>query len=204
MFHGMNIPSATEKAMERGGKREAIVEAMLGVVAEYGFHGAPMSLVAERANVGAGTIYRYFQDKDAVIAACYQDLARRFYAGVRKEYPESRPVRERFLHVATAVVRHFLKAPRDLRFLQQFHDSPYGAEVRRERLFGHGDKDLLRELFEEGRSQQILKDLPIPILFGLAFGPLAHVCRDHALGFLELDDRLIKETVQGCWDALKR
>jgi AcrR family transcriptional regulator len=190
--------------MERGDKREAIVGAMLGVVAEYGFHGAPMSLVAERAGVGAGTIYRYFADKDAVIAACYQDLERRFYAGVTQGYPEGRPVRERFLHVATASMRHFLKETQDLRFLQQFHDSPYGAEVRRERLFGQGDKDLLRELFEEGRSQQILKDLPLPILFGLAFGPLAHVCRDHALGFLKFDSRLIGETAQACWDALKR
>ena len=163
-----------------------------------------MALVAERAGVGAGTIYRYFKDKDAVIAACYQELERRFYAVVMEGYPEGRPVRERFLHVATAVIRHFLKAPQDLRFLQQFHDSPYGAEVRRERLFGHGDKDLLRKLFEEGRAQQIVKDLPLPVLLALSIGPLAHVCRDHAQGFLELDDRLIEETVHACWDALKR
>jgi AcrR family transcriptional regulator len=160
--------------------------------------------VADRANVGAGTIYRYFEDKDAVIVACYQDLERRFYAGVREEYPESRPVRERFLHVATAVIRHFLKAPQDLRFLQQFHDSPYGADVRRERLFGQGDKDLVRKLFEEGRAQQIVKDLPLPVLLALAFGPLAHICRDHELGFLELDVGVIAETVEACWDGLKR
>jgi AcrR family transcriptional regulator len=190
--------------MEQRDKREAIVDAMRSVVAEYGFHGAPMSLVAERAGVGAGTIYRYFADKDAVIAACYEDLERRFFAGVEEGYPKGRPVRERFLHVARATVRHFLAAPSDLRFLQQFHDSPYGADVRRERLFGQGGRDLLRELFEEGRHQQILKDLPLPALFALAFGPLAHLCRDHALGFLELDHRLTEDTVQACWDALKR
>ncbi|MBI5439851.1 MAG: TetR/AcrR family transcriptional regulator [Deltaproteobacteria bacterium] len=190
--------------MERGDKRDAIVDAMLGIVAEYGFHGAPMALLAEKAGVGAGTIYRYFADKDAVIAACYQDLEKRFHEVVMEEYPEGRPVRERFLHVASAVARHLVEAPRDLRFLQQFHDSPYGAQVRREKIFGNGDKDLVRDLFEEARAQQIIKDLPLPLCFALAFAPLVNICRDHALGFLELDERLIGETVEACWDALKR
>ena len=121
-----------------------------------------------------------------------------------EDYPEGRPVRERFLHIATAVVRHFIATPSDLRFLQQFRDSPYGADIRREKMFGQGEKDLVWELFEEGRAQQIVKDLPLPILYGLAFGPLVDICRDHALGFLTLDDRLIGETVRACWDALKR
>jgi AcrR family transcriptional regulator len=190
--------------MERRDKRQAIVDAMLEVVAEYGFHRAPMSLVAERAGVGAGTIYRYFADKDAVIAACYQDLKGRFHAALMEEYPERRPVRERFLHVARAVIRHLLGSPRDLRFLQQFHDSPYGAELRREKMFGHGDKELVRELFDEARAQRIIKDLPLPICFALSFAPLVNVCRDHALGFLELDEGLIAKTVEACWDALKR
>jgi AcrR family transcriptional regulator len=200
----MNIPSAPESKMERCDKREAVVDAMLGVVAEYGFHGAPMALVAERASVGAGTIYRYFEGKDAVIAACYHGLEERFLTAVMEGYPEGRPVRERFLHNATALVHHFMNSPRDLRFLQQFHDSPYGTDIRKEKLFGQGDKAPLRELFEEGRVQQIIKDLPLPILFGLAFGPLMQICRDHAVGFLNLDDRLIAETVEACWDALKR
>ena len=190
--------------MDRGDKRQTIVDAMLEVVAEYGFHGAPMSLVAERAGVGAGTIYRYFSDKNAVIAACYKDLEARFYAVVLSDYPEGRPVRERFLHVAAAVVRHLLGTPSDLRFLQQFQDSPYGADIRREKMFGRGEKDLIRDLFEEGRAQQILKDLPLPVYFALAFGPLVNICRDHISGFLELDEPLIQETVTACWDALRR
>jgi AcrR family transcriptional regulator len=190
--------------MERGERCEAVVDAMLGAVAEYGFHGAPMSLVAERASVGAGTIYRYFEGKDAVIAACYRSVEERVLEAVREDYPAARPVRERFLHVATAVVRHFVDSPRDFRFLQQFHDSPYGADIRREKVFGHRGRNVVWELFDEGRDQQIMKDLPLPVLLGLAFGPIMHICRDHAAGFLELNVRLIEEIVEACWDALKR
>lgn len=190
--------------MDRGAKREAVVDAMLGAVAECGFHGAPVSAVAERAGVGAGTIYRYFEDKDAVIAACYLSVEQRVLAAVRENYPAERPVRERFLHMATAVIRHFRDNPRDFRFMQQFHDSPYGADIRREKMFGQGPRNFVRELFDEARAQQIMKDLPLPILMGLAFGPIVHICRDHAAGFLELNSSLIERTVEACWDALRR
>lgn len=190
--------------MERGDRRGAVVDAMLGVVAECGFHGAPMSLVAERASVGAGTIYRYFEGKDALIAACYRSVEERVLEAVREGYPAARPVRERFLHVATSVVRHFIGCPSDFRFLQQFHDSPYGADIRREKIFGQRGRNFVWELFDEGRAQQIMKDLPLPILLGLAFGPIMHICRDQAAGFLELSPRLIEETVEACWDALRR
>lgn len=190
--------------MSRGDKREAIVGAMLEVVAEYGFHRAPMSLVAERAGVGAGTIYRYFSDKDAVISACYRALEERLRSAVEADYPAGRPVRERFLHIATRVIRYFLDRPRELRFMQQFHDSPYGADIRREKMFGRGTKDPIMAVFEEGLEQQIIKEFPLPVLFGLAFGPLTLVCRDHAAGFLQLDDPLVETTVEACWDALKR
>ena len=55
-------------------KRLAILEAALELIAEYGFHGAPMAMVADRAGVGAGTIYRYFDNKDLLIAELYRDL----------------------------------------------------------------------------------------------------------------------------------
>lgn len=190
--------------MDRNDKRQAIVDAMLEVVAEYGFHAAPMSLVAERAGVGAGTIYRYFEDKDAVIAACYRDLEGRFYEVILQDYPEGKPVRTRFLHFATAVVRHLMSAPNDLRFLQQFHNSPFGVDLCREKMFGRGGRNLIRDLFEEGRVQQITKDLPLPVYFALSMGPLINVCRDHTLGFVNLDDGLIAATVEACWDAIRR
>ncbi|HLA27163.1 MAG TPA: helix-turn-helix domain-containing protein [Syntrophales bacterium] len=39
-------------------KRGEIIQAALELIAEQGFHGAPMALIADKAGVGAGTIYR--------------------------------------------------------------------------------------------------------------------------------------------------
>ncbi|MCJ7500817.1 TetR/AcrR family transcriptional regulator, partial [bacterium] len=62
--------------MSRSGedKRQAIMEAALDLFVELGFHGAPTSLIAKRAGVGVGTIYRYFQSKEELIHRIYDDL----------------------------------------------------------------------------------------------------------------------------------
>ena len=118
-------------------------------------------------------------------------------------YPEKAPVRDRFLHIGGVLVRYCIEAPLEFRFLEQFHNSPYGVEHRREKFFGTNDKDLITELFTEALAAGIVKDLPLPVLFALAFGPLLDICRDHILGFIELDDPLIVRCIEACWDALK-
>ena len=60
--------------MSRDDKREAILQATLELVAENGFHDAPCSLIALRAGVAAGTIYRYFESKEALIQELYTVL----------------------------------------------------------------------------------------------------------------------------------
>ncbi|MDD2501941.1 MAG: helix-turn-helix domain containing protein, partial [Geobacter sp.] len=57
--------------MESTDKRIAVIQATIELVAEYGFHGSPMSRVAKRAGVAAGTIYHYFESKDALIESSY-------------------------------------------------------------------------------------------------------------------------------------
>jgi AcrR family transcriptional regulator len=191
--------------MSKLDKKDEIVRAALELIAENGFHGAPMAMIAERANVGAGTIYRYFENKDLLIAGLYQDLEERMFPVILDGYAADKPFRERFLHLGTALLRYFIENPLDFRYLEQFHNSPYGVEQRRDKLLGEKEGcDVFRKLFEEGASQQVIKDLPLVILFALSFGPLLSVSRDHILGFIVLDEIMISQTVEACWDGIKR
>ena len=60
--------------MKNTDKREEIMQAALELIAEHGFHGAPMAMIADKAGVGAGTIYRYFESKDVLITELYREL----------------------------------------------------------------------------------------------------------------------------------
>ena len=190
--------------MSKSDKRDEIVRAALELIAEHGFHGAPMAIIAERAGVGAGTIYRYFENKDVLIREIYVCLEGQVWVAIKKQYPQEGPLRERFLHICKCLIGYFLAAPMEFRFIEQFHNSPYGVDCRRKKFFGKKDKDLVTELFEEGQQQQIIKDLPLPILSALSFGPLVDVCRDHILQLIKLDDVLIDRILEATWDAIQR
>ncbi len=186
-------------------KRDEIVRAALELIAEHGFHGAPMATIAARANVGAGTIYRYFENKDVLISELYRDLEARMNPVILEGYAPEKPIRERFLHLGAALLRYFIENPLDFRYLEQFHNSPYGVVIRRDRILGKkGGCDVYRDLFEEGVVRQVIKDFPLAVLFALAFGPLLAVARDHILGFITLDEYLIAGTIGACWDGIKR
>ncbi len=191
-------------AFEKDDKRFAVIHAALDLVAEHGFHGAPMAAVADRADVAAGTIYRYFENKDALIVETYRFLEKALNDVITEGYPAQGTVRERYLHAGRALVRYLADSPREFRFLEQFRNSPYGATRRREILLEKADRNVVLELFEEGRREGIVKDLPVSVLMALAFGPLMQVCRDATLGLVTLDDRLLAESVEACWDAVRR
>ena len=56
-------------------KRSLIVEAALELIAENGFHGAPTSMIASKAGVGTGSIYRHFKDKEDLIHHVFRHVA---------------------------------------------------------------------------------------------------------------------------------
>lgn len=191
--------------MTKVDKRDEIFRAALELIAENGFHGAPMAMIAERANVAAGTIYRYFENKDVLITELYRELEGKIKGLILEGYSTEKPIRERFLHLNSGLLRYFITFPLHFRYVEQFHNSPYGVVCRRDKILGESDnQDVFKELFEDGLVQQVMKDLPILILFSLAFGPLLAVVRDHILGFISLDDALIDQTVVACWDGIRR
>ncbi|NPV04366.1 MAG: TetR/AcrR family transcriptional regulator [Syntrophaceae bacterium] len=191
--------------MKNSDKRKEIMQAALELIAEKGFHGAPMAMIAERAGVGAGTIYRYFESKEALIAEIFSDLEKTVVEYLMQGYSVGRPLRERFMHLSTMIMRYFMDHAIHFRFIEQYMNSPYGVTLRRERLLGKArDIDLFRHLLQEGIDRRELKDLPMPVHFALAFGPALSLLRDQILGFVELDDVLIRKAAEACWDAVRR
>ena len=54
--------------------RERILDAAGAVIAEHGID-APVHLIAKRAGVGIGTLYRNFPDRDALVLSLFEGAA---------------------------------------------------------------------------------------------------------------------------------
>src|SRR5512139_2814450 len=133
----MNVHSVLLRSpMAKPDKRQEIINTALDLFVEQGFHGAPMALIAERAGVGAGTIYRYFENRDILIRELYKELEGEIMPFLLEGYSETAPFRARFLHLGTRFLRYCIEFPLHYRYLEQFHNSPYGVEHRRDKLMG--------------------------------------------------------------------
>lgn len=190
--------------MKDSEKRRAIIQAALKLIAVHGFHGAPMSMIAETAGVGTGTIYVHFENKEALILAVYREVEKEIVDAVQASYPTSLPFRERFLHLSTVVLKYLVRNPVLFLFVEQFLSSPYSIRVRGRLLGKAGEFDFFRMFFQEGITGGVLKDLPVLMHFALAFGPAISLCRDHIRGFVHLDDAMILKAAEACWDAIQQ
>lgn len=191
--------------MEKSDKRNDIIQAALELIAEHGFHGAPMAMIAEKAGVGAGTIYRYFESKDILITELFRELEGKIVAALTEGYSEEKPIRERFIYLGIKLLKYFIDHPVPFRFLEQYYNSPYGVSLRRDKILEKSsNRDIFKDIFEQGIAQQVLKDLPLFVHAALTFSPLVALARDHILDLIKLDNAMIMKSIEACWDGIKR
>lgn len=194
---------------EETDKCSAIAKAALELIAEQGFHATPISQIAKQAGVGVGSIYRYFADKDELIHAIHARVEERMHQALAARITEDLTSRDLFMQLVKVLVGHLVVNPLEFKFLEQYFNSPYGVEKMREKFLDDADACLCSEqekpfftLLSEGRGATI-KDLPVPMIHSLAFGPIIFLVRNILSGFVELDDDLLQKFAEGCWDAIK-
>jgi TetR/AcrR family transcriptional regulator, repressor of fatR-cypB operon len=190
--------------MKKSSKRDDILQAALKLIAECGFHEAPMSLIAEKAKVGSGTIYIYFKNKDDLIKEIHLMLEKKILSIVEEKYPSCKDIKEKLFHIGRTVIAYLINNPVDFRFIEQYFNSPYGQSLQRERIFGRNEEfDIFRNLIEEGIKKKIIKDLPVFMHFALGFGPMVIMVRDHIFGLIDFGDMQIDQALEAFWDAIK-
>jgi TetR/AcrR family transcriptional regulator, repressor of fatR-cypB operon len=113
--------SATEVAS----KREAILDAALELFSERTFASTPMPELARRAGVGAGTIYRYFDSKDALVNALFQRWKTEMTEIVSGDIPAGLTPREQFTHWWRGLWGFATEHPAAFLFLETHHHAAY-------------------------------------------------------------------------------
>ncbi|KAA9132722.1 TetR/AcrR family transcriptional regulator [Marinihelvus fidelis] len=65
----MSTQAVSKSEVRKQAQRERVLSAALICFVRYGFHNASMANIAETAQMSAGLIYRYFENKNAIILA---------------------------------------------------------------------------------------------------------------------------------------
>ncbi len=183
-------------------KRRAILDAALEVFGEKGFHGASVPDLASYAGVGAGTIYRYFDSKEALVNVLYRDWKQTMAEILMADYPIGEPFRVQFHHIWSSLAQFALQHPQALAFMELHHHASYLDDESRaleSQLNG-----AIIAFIAMAQTQQILKDLPAPVLNALVHGSFVGLVRESKGGAYSLTPEIIAAAEEAVWAAIRR
>lgn len=181
-------------------KKEAILEAALELFADRGFHGTAVPAIAERAQVAAGTIYRYFESKEALVNALYQRFKSLLGASLISDFPFADPPRAQFHHFFQRSIQFALKEPLAFKFLEGHHHAPYLDPTSRAL-----EENVLapaRTFFEQTERLKVTRKAQPEVLGAIVWGGIVGLVRASWEGRLELTPAAIEAAEESLWDAI--
>ena len=182
-------------------KRTLILECTLNLISEQGFHGTPISMIAQRAGIGAGTIYRYFANKEELINELFKDIKRDIIRAMLNNYREEGTYEERFMHLWKNMVYYFMEHPKEFQFIEQHRYAPYVSNLTREESFMILSPIMM--FFIESKRAKAMKDLPLYTIIALLYGPIVSLLKQHIDNNQNLSNDRINQAAEACWDAVK-
>jgi len=193
---GLHMSTGTRRA----DRRESILDAALHCFVEHGFHGTAIPQIARRAGIAAGTIYHYFDSKEALVNALYRKWKGEVAQRVFMAFPQTARFREQFSTIWKEMFAFAMEHPAEFAFIELHNHASYlDAESR---AVDGRLKDFARMVIAQAQAQGELKPLDATVLMELVFGAFNGMMRAHWEGRIELTDDVVASAEEACWDAV--
>lgn len=189
--------------MARGTEtREALLDAALAAMSERGFHGTSVPELAERAGVGAATMYRHFDSKEALANALYLHAKRHFAARLWDGFPRDLPVRKAIHEVWSRLVDLVVHDTALVLFLEMQHHETYLTAETREAA-----KDVvlkpLEAILRRGQAEGIVRGDDVAVLLAFLSGAF-HGLAKAAIGVDgRVDAALVRRGEPLAWASIR-
>jgi AcrR family transcriptional regulator len=185
----------------RGDKREQILDAALELFVERGFFGTAVPEIAEKAGVGAGTIYRYFESKEALVNTIYRQEKQRFAQVVLDDFPANATTREQFRTMWMRMAKFATDNLKAFIFMELHHHQRYlDVESRslEQRMLA-----LFTGVVVAAQARRELKSGPPRLLMGIVMGAFVGVIRSCVEVEQALDEADWVLAEQVLWEAVR-
>lgn len=180
-------------------KRRRVLDAALRVFAARGYHGTTVPEVAAAAEVATGTLYHYFEDKQALVNEVYRDAKANLKSALLDGLEAPDIDKPGALHAWFTSVWHRFgtfarEQPDAFRFLEmQDHVDYLDAESRKL------ERATLGPLFLVARQVHTRADVVMALLWGGFIG----LIKAQRLGYLALDEAGLAEAGEAMWRLLE-
>ncbi len=198
IIHSAKFPEMAAAVLD---KRSAILDAALALMSERTFAGTPMPLIAERAGVGAGTIYRYFESKEALGNEVFRVCERELLHHLRGSATTGGSLRDEFQGLWRGLWEFAEKNPQAFCFIETHHHESYLDPESR----ALADELLawVAEFLVRAQKAGIVRDHPPVLLISMAYGAFVGLHKARAEGRIALDEATYECSEQAVWDLLR-
>lgn len=147
------------------GKKRSIMEAALAVLAEKGYHLATIDEIAERAGVGKGTIYVYFESKAALVGELIDTVTRMHLMEMEESIARIDDAREKLLILAGAEYDFMRRNGPLVQILTSGETMGLAPEFRTQmQTVREGYVKLIERVIREGQSEGVFSTSISPVL----------------------------------------
>lgn len=182
-------------------KLRAITRATFTLVEQTGLSGLTMAAIAREAGLATGTLYVYFKSKDELLTALYEQAKTETSSSLMAGDDPTAPFRSRFQRMWNNWLDHRLTHSAQMVFIEQYYNSPWFSQASRE-LSARLIRNWI-ELIETARAQQILKDVPTPLLTSAFAGSVRETAGLLRSGALAHTEAHLGLAFGLCWDGIK-
>ena len=157
-------------------RREEILDAATDLFAEYGFSDTVTQALAERLQVGKGTIYRHFPSKQALFLAAADRVMRRLRVRIDTTIEGIDDPLDRLSKAVVAFLAFFEEHPKFAELLiqerAQFKDRTKPTYVEHREVNVVRWREIFRNLIAEGRVRDIPVEKITDVIGDLSYGTM--------------------------------
>lgn len=184
------------------GKREDILAATLDLVVEGGIQSLSLSKIFARAGVGSGTVYNYFESKEALVNTLYRELLASFNREVLAGYDPTGSLKERFRTLLGNFASFTLVHPKERAFLDACGHLPSIAPELR--MGSTPSMEAARALFTEGQRTGAFVEMDPMMMVAMLNSAITAVVQGGIDGKYRFDEAALEQALEACWRAVAR
>lgn len=181
-------------------KVDRILAAALELFAERGFHGTAVPEVAKKAGVGAGTIYRYFENKEDLVNAVFRHSKAKLKYYLIDGLEIEGDLRSRFHQFWLNLTRFAKENPVDFHFIELQDHAPYLDKDSR-----NVELEVLAPIWlmaVQARQTGEIRDMPAETLIAMVWGAFVGLMKAQVLGYIEVSEQTLQDAEAVCWHMI--
>jgi AcrR family transcriptional regulator len=186
---------------ELSSKRDDILKATLELISTQGFHATPMSQIAKKAQLGAGTIYRYFNNKEDLLNELYIETKTKIIEAISDKYSEQQSIHDSFINLLRCAILFYIENPNYLLFTEQYENSPLITQSTHEKI-----EQLvvpILDIFSRGLEKNLIKNLNYEITGAIISGSVIAIAKLYINSSLDFNKDDFDGGLEAIWDAIK-